>query len=92
MALLPITYSNSSSPKPSLAQLRPAPLFQNTNAQWGPDAIGTIVFGVLMLVLGVVAVWQSKRRTSLNGSGNHERHATSILRIDTNAQTKRTRE
>lgn len=29
--------------------------------QWGPDAIGTIFFGVVMFLIGVTALWQGRR-------------------------------
>ena len=30
--------------------------------QWGPDAIGTIFFGVVMFLIGVTALWQGRLR------------------------------
>ena len=43
-------------PQPTLSQ------FDGFNqSQWGPDAIGTIFFGVVMFLIGVTALWQGRR-------------------------------
>ena len=31
-------------------------------AQWAPDFIGTIVFGVIMCIIGLVALWQGRHK------------------------------
>ena len=31
-------------------------------SQWGPDAIGTIFFGIVMFFIGVIALWQGRLR------------------------------
>lgn len=34
----------------------------STQASWTPEAIAGIIFGVLMFLLGVIAVWQTHNR------------------------------
>ena len=34
----------------------------NVQSQWGPDAIATIVFGILMFLIALIALWQGRQR------------------------------
>lgn len=59
-AFLANTSSPSSSPPPTpqTPEIQFNPLNQN---QWGPDSIGTLVFGFVMFFLGIVALWQGRQ-------------------------------
>lgn len=45
--------------------------------QWGPDAIGTIFFGVVMFFIGVSALWQGRLRRL----GHEEGTSGSVISI-----------
>ena len=37
--------------------------------QWSPDAIGTIIFGVIMFLIGITALWQGRPRRTMHARG-----------------------
>ena len=43
----------------------------STQSSWTPEAIAGIVFGVLMFLLGVIAVWQTHNRKLVIVRGMH---------------------
>lgn len=64
MPPFPAFLANTSSPisnSPPAPQA-PAIQFGNNQNQWGPDSIGTLVFGFIMFFLGIVALWQGRLR------------------------------
>ena len=69
MAPLPLTLTNVSSVNLSLSNNPNTPFQTGNQTQWGPDSIGTIVFGVLMFSLGLVALWQGQRRANKHEHG-----------------------
>lgn len=61
--------NNASSENPFF-NVMPATPFQTGNqSQWGPDSIGTVVFGVIMCILAVVALWQGRHNAKAREQG-----------------------
>jgi len=70
MAPFPYLGINVSTPNSTLSQPQAAPLPPNNPSQWGPESIGTLAFGVLMLVIGLIALWQGRQRILRQQQGN----------------------
>lgn len=34
----------------------------NSQAAWDPNTISNVVFGAIMVLIGIIAVWQGRRR------------------------------
>lgn len=67
-----VNASSTSSPGVSALALPQPPAFQSAGfnqSQWGPDAIGTIFFGVVMFLIGVTALWQGRLGRLRNEEG-----------------------
>ena len=67
-----VNASSTSSPGVSALALPQPPAFQLAGfnqSQWGPDAIGTIFFGVVMFLIGVTALWQGRLGRLRNEEG-----------------------
>ena len=65
MPPFPALLANASSPNfhiPHASQPTVISLSNFNQSQWGPDSIGTIVFGFAMFFMGVVALWQGRAR------------------------------
>ena len=43
----------------------------STQSSWTPEAIASIVFGVLMFLIGLIAVWQTQNRKLVFVRGMH---------------------
>ena len=69
MAPLPLTLMNVSSVNLSFSKNPSTPFQTGNQTQWDPDSIGTIVFGVLMFSLGLVALWQGQQRAKQHENG-----------------------
>ena len=69
MAPLPLPMNNVSSVDLSLSNNPTTPFQTGNQTQWGPDSIGTIVFGILMFSLGLVALWQGRQRAMQHEHG-----------------------
>ncbi|CAF9911316.1 MAG: hypothetical protein ALECFALPRED_007229 [Alectoria fallacina] len=79
MPPFPALLANASSPNfhiPHASQPTVISLSNFNQSQWGPDSIGTIVFGFAMFFMGVVALWQGRaRRLGCEQDEEHGRRA-----------------
>ena len=65
----PLLMNNASSENPFFNVMPATPFQAGNQTQWGPDSIGTIVFGVIMSILGVVALWQGRQTAKSREQG-----------------------
>ena len=61
--------NNASSENPFFNVMPATPFQAGNQTQWGPDSIGTIVFGVIMCILGLLALWQGRQNAKSREPG-----------------------
>ena len=61
--------NNASSEIPSFNVMPATPFQAGNQILWGPDSIGTIVFGVIMCILAVTALWQGRQNAKVREQG-----------------------
>ena len=69
MTPTPPLMKNASSENPFFNVMPATPFQAGNQTQWGPDSIGTIVFGVITCILGVVALWQARQNAKSREQG-----------------------
>ena len=69
MTPTPLLMNNASTENPSFNMMPATPFQAGNQTQWGPDSIGTIVFGVIMCILAVVALWQGRQNAKVREQG-----------------------